>query len=269
MTEATGVQKFSIGGAIGFGWKRTWKNFWWLLLVSIIFTAINGAIGLITAGSDLASMDMTSEASIQEQLQSTGSVAFDLVGSIVQYLVSLFLTLGVIRIALAVTSGDRVRIGRLWSFQGFGRYLLGGIVVGIIVGASFGIPLLIGISISVGTDQVAWAVVLGVIGAVIAIVLSLGFSLFGYVVIDKNAKGLSSLGDSWRLVKPHFGGFLGLHILFVLIILATVVVAILVGVLLLVIGLLVTLPIAGVLIFGIPAFALAYAYRTLAGEPIA
>lgn len=269
MTEEMGVQRFSVGAAIGFGWKRTWKNFWWLLLVSIIFTAINGAIGLITAGGDLSSMDMTSEASIQEQLQNTGGVAFDLVGSIVQYLVSLFLALGVIRIALAVTSGDRVRIGRLWSFQGFGRYLLGGIVVGIIVGAAFGIPLVIGISISAATDQVAWAVILGVVGAILAILLSLGFSLFGYVVIDRDAKGLSSLRESWRLVRPHFGGFLGLHILFVLIILATVIVAILLGVLLLVIGLLVTLPIAGVLIFGIPAFGLAYAYRTLAGEPVA
>lgn len=263
------LNKFSVGGAIGFGWKRTWKNFWWLLLVSIIFTAINGVIALITAGGDMSSMDLSSGASIQEQLQTSGGVAFDLIGSIVQGLVTLFLALGVIRIALAVTSGDRVRIGRLWSFQGFGRYFLGGIIVGIIVTVSFAIPLVIGISISAATDQIAWAVILGVIGAIIAILLSLGFSLFGYVIIDKNAKGLSSLGESWRLVKPHFGGLLGLHIVVALIIVATFIVAVLLGILLIFIGLLVTLPVAGVLAFGIPAFALAYAYRTLAGEPVA
>lgn len=264
-----GINTFSVGGAIGFGWKRTWKNFWWLLLVGIIFTAINGAISLITLGGDMASVDLSSSASIQEQLEASGGVAFDLVGSIVQGLVTLFLALGVIRIALAVTSGDRVRIGRLWSFQGFGRYFLGGIIIAIIVGVGFVIPLVIGISISVATDQAAWAVILGVIGAIIAILLSLGFSLFGYVIIDKNAKGLSSLGESWRLVKPHFGGLLGLHILVALILLATFLVAVLLGILLIFVGLLVTLPVAGVLAFGIPAFALAYAYRTLAGEPVA
>jgi len=264
-----GINKFSVGGAIGFGWKRTWKNFWWLLLVSIIFTAINGAISLITVGGDMASVDLSSGASVQEQLQTSGGAAFDLVGSIVQGVVTVFLALGVIRIALAVTAGDRVRIGRIWSFQGFGRYLLGGIIVGIIVGVGFVIPLVIGISISAATDQVAWAVILGVIGAIIAIVLSLGFSLFGYVIIDKNSKGLSSLGESWRLVKPHFGGLLGLHILIALIIAGTIIVAILLGILLIFVGLLVTLPVAGVLAFGIPAFALAYAYRTLAGEPVA
>ena len=269
MSESVGIKRFSVGAAIGFGWKRTWRNFWWLLLVGIIFTAINGLIGLITAGGDLAAMDMSSGASIQEQLQNTGVFAFDFVGSIVQYLVSLFLALGVIRIALAVTSGDRVRIGRLWSFQGFGRYLLGGIIVGIIVSIGFGVPLGIGIAISASTDQIAWAAVLGVLGAVIAILLGLGFSLFGYVIVDKDAKGLSSLGESWRLVKPHFWGLLGLHVVAILIIIATVIVAILLGVLLLIVGLLVTIPIAGVLVFGIPAFALAYAYRTLAGEPIA
>lgn len=269
MSESMGMSRFSVGGAIGFGWKRTWKNFWWLLLVGIIFTAINGLIGLVTAGGDLAEMDMSSGASIQEQLQNTGTFAFDIVGSIVQYLVSLFLALGVIRIALAVTSGDRVRIGRLWSFQGFGRYLLGGIIVGIIVGIGFVVPLAIGLAISASTNHIAWAAVLGLIGAVIAIVLGLGFSLFGYIIIDRDAKGLSSLGESWRLVKPHFWGLLGVHVVAILIIIATVIIAILLGILLLVVGLLVTLPIAGVLVFGIPAFALAYSYRTLAGEPVA
>jgi uncharacterized membrane protein len=263
------MNTFSVGGAISFGWKRTWKNFWWLLLVGIIFTAINAGIALITAGGDMATMDFSSEASLQEQLQNTGGLAFDLVGSIVQGLVTIFLALGVIRIALAVTSGDRVRIGRLWSFDGFGRYFFGGIIVSIIVTIAIAIPLLIGIAISAATDQVAWAIILGVVGVIIAIIVNLGFSLFGYVIIDKNAKGLSSLGDSWRLVKPHFGGFLGLHILIALIIIATLIVAVLLGILLIFVGLLVTLPVAGVLAFGIPAFALAYAYRTLAGEPVA
>lgn len=269
MTETMSNRPFSIGGAIGFGWKRSWKNFWWLLLVGIIFTAINAVITLITAGGETSGMDMSDPAALQEQLTASTGSPIGIIGSLVQFLVTVFLGLGVIRIALAVTSGDRVRIGRLWSFQGYGRYLLASIVVGIVVGIAFAIPLGIGVAISAGTNQVAWLIFGLILGVIVAILLGLGFSFYGYLIIDKDAKGLSSLGESWRTVKPHFGGLFGLHVVVALVLIATLIVAVVVGILLIFVGLLVTIPIAGVLIFGIPAFTFAYAYRTLAGEPIA
>jgi hypothetical protein len=269
MTENMRTQPFSIGGAIGFGWKRSWKNFWWLLLVGILFTVINAIITLATAGGEMGGMDMSDPAALQEQLNASTGSAIGLIGSVIQFLVTVFLGLGVIRIALAVTSGDRVRIGRLWSFQGFGRYLLASIVVAIVVGVALMIPFGIGLAISAGTDQIAWLVIGLVLGLIAAILLGLGFSFYGYVIVDKNATGLSSLGESWRLIKPHFGGLLGLHIVVGLVLIGTLIVAVLLGILLVFVGLLVTIPIAGVLVFGIPAFTFAYAYRTLAGEPIA
>lgn len=269
MTDNMSTHPFSIGGAVGFGWKRSWKNFWWLLLVGIIFTAINAVITLTTAGGETAGMDMSDPAALQEQLTASTGSPIGLIGSLVQFLVTVFLGLGVIRIALAVTTGDRVRIGRLWSFQGYGRYLLGSIVVAIVVGVAFMIPFGIGLAISAGTNQVAWVILGLILGLIAAILLGLGFSFYGYLIIDKDAKGLSSLGESWRTVKPHFGGLFGLHIVVGLVLIATLVVAVIAGILLIFVGLLVTIPIAGVLLFGIPAFTFAYAYRTLAGEPIA
>ena len=269
MTEGMNAQPFSIGGAIGFGWKRAWKNFWWLLLVGIIFAAINGVVFLVTGGTDMAPTDMTDPAALQDQITTATGSVMSLIGSLVQFFVTAFLGLGVLRIALAVTSGDRVRIGRLWSFEGFGRYVLASIIVAIVVIVAFMIPFGIGLAISAGTDQIAWLVIGLILGLIVAILLGLGFSFYGYVIVDKNAKGLSSLSESWRLIKPHFGGLFGLHIVVALILVATMIVAVLLGVLLIFVGLLITLPIAGVLVFGIPAFAFAYAYRTLAGEPVA
>lgn len=268
-TPAVSAPSFRVGDAIGYAWKRTWSNFWWLLLVSLLFTVINGAVGLVTAGTSESVYDITSDQSIQEQLQSAGGLAFDIVGSILQVLVTVFLALGVIRIALAVTSGDRVRVGRLWSFEGFGRYLLGAIIIGIIAGIGFLVPLGIGLWITTSTDSVFPAAIGGILGVILAIVVSLGFSLFGYAILAADARGLSSLSQSWKLVRPRFGALLGLHVLLALIGIATFIVAVLAGILLLLVGLLATLPVAGVVVFGLSTFSLAYAYRTLAGQPVA
>lgn len=269
MSENLTHQPFTVGGAIGFGWKRTWRNFWWLLLVSVIMFAINAGISLFTAGGDYGSLDLSSEAGLQDQLLSAGAVGFDLVGSVVQYLVTIFLALGVIRIALGVTQGERVQIGLLWSFKGFGRYLLGSIIVSLLIGIGLFIPLGAGFAITVAADQPAWVIIGGIIGVLIAIVLTIGFSLYGFAIVDQDAKGVSSLGVSWRLIRPRFGSFLGMAILIGLIAFATFFVAIILGILMLVLGILLTLPAAGVIIFGLTAFATAFAYRTLAGEPVA
>ncbi len=106
-------------------------------------------------------------------------------------------------------------------------------------------------------------------GIVLAIALSLAFTFFGYLILDRDARGLSSLGASWKLVKPHFGALLGLYILIGIISFGLIIAAIVLGTLMLVVGLLITLPVAGVVIFGMSALSVAFAYRTIAGEPVA
>lgn len=257
---------FRVGDAIGFAWKRTWRNFWWLLLLSLLFTVVNGAIGLVTGLGETPTYDTS--APIDEQLREAAGLAFDGIGSVAQALVTLFLALGVLRIALAVTAGDRVRISLLWSFRGFGRYLLGSIIVGILIGAAVLVFAVGGVALASATDAPIFAVIGVVLAILVAIVLTLGLSLFGYVILDRDARGLSSLAESWRLVKPRFFALLGMQVLVALIVVGTFIAAVVLGVLLLVVGLLATLPAAGVITFGVSSLALAYAYRTLSGQPV-
>jgi hypothetical protein len=253
---------FTVGGAIAFGWRMTWRNFWRILLVGIVFTAIGFAASLITgAGAavpELVEGDLTTEI----------SVGASLIGSAIQFLVSLFLALGMIRIAIDVTKGHDVHVGRLFGFHGYGRYLVSGILVAIIIAIGFAIPFLPFLAIAAATENGFWLIPGGLLGVLLAIVLSLGLSLYGYFIIDRNALNVSGLRESWAVVRPHFWPFLGLHVLLALINIGLFVAAVIVGVLLIVVGLLVTIPLAMVLVFGISALALAYAYRTLSGQEV-
>jgi uncharacterized membrane protein len=77
------------------------------------------------------------------------------------------------------------------------------------------------------------------------------------------------LKESWGIVKPHFWPFLGLHVLLALINIGLFVAALVIGTLLLLVGLLVTIPLAMVLIFGLTALSFAYAYKTMSGQEVA
>lgn len=253
---------FTVGGAIGFGWRFTWRNFWRILLVGIVFTAI-GLVTSLIAGSGsvvevLSGGDTTTEF----------NVGTSLLGSLIQFLVSLFLALGMIRIAIDVTRGQDVHVGRLFSFDGYGRYLLSGILVAIIIVVGFAIPFLPFLAIAAATDNGFWLIPGAILGVLLAIVISLGVSLFGYFIIDRNAPKVSGLRESWQVVRPHFWPYLGLHVLLALINIGLFVAAIVAGLLLIVIGLIVTIPLAMVLVFGISALALAFAYRTMSGEEV-
>ncbi len=271
----TGNQSFSVGGAIGFGWRKTWTNFWRLLLVVIVFGIINAVLSAIGgAGSassiDVSNVDLSNPDTITvDQILQTGNAGLSFAGSVVQWLASLFLALGVIRIALAVTQGEKVELGRVFSFAGYGRYIINSVFVGIIVVVGILVGFVPGLLIAYSTDAIVWAVVGSVVGILLAITLTLAFTFFGYLILDRDARGLSSLGASWKLVMPHFGGLLGLYILIVIIDFGLIIAAILLGTLMLVVGLLVTLPVAGVVVFGISALSVAYAYRTISGEPVA
>jgi hypothetical protein len=259
MSTAT---QFQVGSAIGFGWRMTWRNFWRILLVGIVFTAIGLVAGLIAgAGS-------TVDAITGGEMSTELNLGTSLLGSIIQFLVSIFLALGLIRIAIDVTKGQDVHVGRLFSFDGFGRYLISGIVVTFVIAIGFLVPFLPFLAIAAATENGVWLIPGAIIGVFLAIVVSLGISLFGYFIIDRNAPNISGLRDSWQVVRPHFWPYLGLHVLLAIINIGLIIAAIVVGLLLIVIGLLITIPLAMVLIFGISALALAYAYRTMSGQEV-
>lgn len=271
----TANQSFSVGGAIGFGWRKTWTNFWRLLLVVIVFGIINAVISVIggagsTSSIDMSNVDLSNPDTITvDQLWQTGNLGLSIAGSVVQWLASLFLALGVIRIALSVTQGEKVELGKVFSFAGYGRYIINSIIVGILVAIGILVGVVPGLLIAYSTDAIVWAAVGSVVGILLAIILTLAFTFFGYLILDRDARGLSSLGASWKLVMPHFGGLLGLFILIVIIDFGLIIAAMFLGILMLVVGLLITLPVAGVVVFGISALSVAYAYKTISGGPVA
>ena len=274
-SATTASQSFSVGGAIGFGWRKTWTNFWRLLLVVVVFGIINSVLSVIGgAGSissvDFSNLDLSNPDTITiDQIWKTDNVGLSMARSIVQWLASLFLALGVIRIALSVTQGERVELGKVFSFAGYGRYIINSIVVGMIIVVGILVGLVPGLLIAYSTNAIVWAAVGSVVGILLAITLTLAFTFFGYLILDRDARGLSSLGASWKLVMPHFGGLLGLYILIVIINFGLIIAAILLGTLMLVVGLLITLPVAGVVVFGISALSVAYAYKVISGDPVA
>jgi hypothetical protein len=267
VSEASyGPTQFSVGHAIGYGWRKTWKNFWRFLLLGLIFMVITGITNAITGfGSvdvDMSDTDTFNTAAFGQ------NAALSFIGLIVQFLVSSFLALGLIRIALAVTAGEDVQIPRLFRFEGYGRYLLTAIIVSIVAIIAFAIFFVPGLLISVAADTPIFAILGAVVGVVLMIIAILGLSFFGYLIVDKDAPGITSLRGSWEVIRPHFGSLLGLYILLTLINIGLFIAAIIVGILLIVVGLLITIPIALVVSFGLTSLAIAYAYRTMSGQNV-
>ena len=79
---------FSVGGAIGFGWRKTWKNFWRLLLVVIVFTVITTIVGSIGGVGVDPTFDMSNpDTFTADQVFNAGNEVLFLVGAVLQVLV--------------------------------------------------------------------------------------------------------------------------------------------------------------------------------------
>jgi len=149
---------------------------------------------------------------------------------LVAWVVSLLLALGLIRATLALTRGEKPEVSMLFETDNFGPYIVAAILFGI--GSAIGFIL---------------CIIPGVIFAIF-------YGFYGFIIVDKGEQSpIEALKRSQQLVSGHFGAVLGLAVVLILI---NIVGALLCG-----IGLLFTV--------GISAIAWAYAYRALAGEPVA
>lgn len=161
---------------------------------------------------------------------SGGEGVIALLLSIATSVVSLILAMGLIRAALRVTDGGTPELSQLTETDQLGPY----IVQAILVGLAIGIGLLV-------------CIIPGLIAAVL-------FAFAGYAVIDaRDGDAVGAIKRSFEIVKGNFGAVLGLMVLLILV---NIVGALLCG-----IGLLFTYPMTSV--------AIAYAYRTLNGQPVA
>lgn len=201
-----------IGGSISYGWGKFGSNAG-PLIVAILFmwgaSVVLSLIGLpITRSGFLV----------------------QLLWNIVVVVVSAVVSMGIVRMALALTKGEPIDMGMaIPSGPQLVPYAITGVIVGLAVG-------------------------IGLVFCIIPGILAATFLLFAhFAVLDEDLQPGDALKRSIDLVKPNFGGVLGFMIVCFLVNLL--------GLLLCGIGLLVTWPLTIV--------AGAYVYRSLKGETVA
>lgn len=210
MPSAGGAAAFSVGDAVSYGWTAYWKFVGPMLLITIVIIAVQLVVNVIGSA--------------------TGSIAIQLIFTILGWVVSMILSMGLIRAALAVVRGQTPEVGMLFETEGLGNY----IVAAIIFGICFGIGLILCI----------------IPGIIIGII----WMFYGFLIVENPTLGpTDALKRSQEMTKGRIGELFvfGLALFGI-----NLVGAILCGV-----GLLFT--------YGITAIAVAYAYRTLNGEPVA
>lgn len=185
------MNTFSISDVLGTGWKITKERFWFLAGATLIVIVLGNISALLGSGRE-----------------TEGPIIFGLV----QYVLNLFLEIGMIRIALNLLDGKEASYRDFWS------------------GANKILPLL-GASVLFGIMFVIGMVLLIVPG----IIVSLTFCMFYYFIIDKGVGVIESLKMSAAATKGNKWHLLGFLVVAGLLNVA--------GVLLLGVGLLVTVPV--------------------------
>jgi uncharacterized membrane protein len=153
-----------------------------------------------------------------------------LIINLIGWIVGMVLAMGLIRASLAVTAGRTPEVSMLFETENLGPYIVASIL--------FSIGLFIGLVL---------CIVPGIFFAVV-------FAFFGYVIVERGEQSpIDALKRAAQITEGHRGSLFGL---FVVLFLINVVGALLCG-----IGLLFTYPLT--------AITVAWAYRTLSGEPVA
>lgn len=203
--------RLDVGATVRYGWETTKANLALVVLVTLL-------AGLITAVPAWIANSLDGRATaLSALLRLTGAILSVLVG------------IGVVRISLRLHDGQRVELGDLlradWPL--FWRYLAATIVYSLIVAA--GLVLLI----------------------VPGVILAVRYVLFGYFIVERNARPVEALKMSAAATQ---GAYWELSVLAL-----ALFGIILLGALLLGVGLLVAFPVV--------YLAAARAYRTLTGGP--
>jgi uncharacterized membrane protein len=160
----------------------------------------------------------------------SGNFFFQLVLGIIAFVVGMVLAMGLIRASLAVVRGETPEVSMLFETEGIGPYIIAAIL--------FGIMFAVGLILCI------------IPGIIVAIV----FMFYGFIIVENpSISPIDALKESMELTK----GRLGELFVFVLALIGINIV----GLLVCFVGLIFS--------YGITAIAVAYAYRTLRGEPVA
>ena len=208
--ESQGTAGLRVGDAIGYGWSAFKKSPGPLVVVSLVVLVVGG----MTSGIGNA--------------VSRESAVFGVIVQIAGYVVSMILSLGLIRVALKVTRGEEAEVADLFKTDQLGPYIGASILFGIMVAVGF-----------------ILCIVPGIILAVI-------YGFYGYVILERGAGVGEGFSRAAEITKGQRGtifllglAFAGINIL---------------GALACGLGLLVSYPVTIV--------AGGYAYRVLSNEPV-
>ncbi len=204
-----GDSTLDVGQAVSYAWKKFQENAGQLILIALVIVAANFIGGILRFSVD--------------------SVFLGLILAVLFWVIGQVLTIGVINASLMVTRGEKPEVGKVFSTDRLGPFIIASLLYGLIV--------FVGL---------IFCIIPGIIAAFM-------LSFYGFYVIDRNMAPSEALSASFGLVRDNFGK------VFLVILVAFVINFI--GALLCGIGLLVTAPICWII--------LAYAYRKLNNEPVA
>lgn len=198
-----------IGFCIGQGWKHTIANFGQIFLFGLCYFAVSMVISAVLTGIGMAvdgpPQTIPIEGGQSIQVNSGGPVSS--VASIIEQIVSIFLSLGAVRFGHRLLNGENPPISDLFSQ---GDKLLSG------VGATILYFLM---------------VIVGLILLIIpGIIVALRFGLFQQAIVEKQLGAIDSLKYSWNLTRENSLSLFGLYFVCFFIVIAGVL-AVLVGLL--------------------------------------
>ncbi|MEI6498339.1 MAG: hypothetical protein WCO23_00040 [bacterium] len=212
-----------IKNAFAISWLNFKKNWKKLAIFSIIFIAISLAFMII-----------------DEMLQNF-DIYKNYLASLTSLIISTFLSLGSIRIALLFNDKKEVSFGHFFNnWKIFGKFMLASLIKSLIIILPIVILLIITASSNFQKD-VAWT--LGAITAGLSIFLAISFLFVDYLIVDKDLSIADAFKQSFLLTKKKTG--------IILMIMLLLVALNLIGLIAFIVGLVFTIPFSWLIIANI------------------
>ncbi len=203
------------------------------LLAYIVIVAIVTVVwSFITGAIFLPSSEQQFEAMVTGETAGLGFFGFLLYfgfTAIVGFLGFVIIQAAVVRAALALTRGEKIELGTLFTFDNLPQLLIGAVIVGVLTGIGSILCYIPGLIVTFFTQ------------------------FYVHFLIDQDMTGVDAIKASFSFVNQNLGTLIGFFL--------ASVVAYFIGGLLCGIGLLVAMPVVFI--------AQAYTYRRLRGEPVA
>lgn len=187
-------KSFSFSEVLGFGWRVMKANFWFFVVVSIV-------LFLISLPGQILN-------SVAEHYPEKIPPFLVLLLLPLTFIIEIIVGIGFIKITLAFCDGRQPKFGMLFDAQDcFWRYIGAGLLYGLIIASAFIVCALLFKLLPVTTGVSYSGLLVFIVAFIVAMILSIKFSLCFYFVIDKNlgpinalrASSQTTMGAKWLL----------------------------------------------------------------------